>query len=401
VYLAIPEDVQAGPADADGARAFTARPTTALGRRPDRDAVAAAARLLAAAQRPILVLGPAAASFASEARALAGALELPVFAVDRTQLSTLPYPVRDPRYLGQYGEERRLIDDADCVLAVGGRVFFPFSSESTPRLPAQARLIHAHADPAQVGWTIAPDVGLTGVAGAVLADLRGAIEALGGLSADVRAARIARLSELRARYLEALERERARHDALAERAHAVSLARLAVDLGDVLPGDALVFDEAISSSRALLRLTPFPDGVRVHRTSGGSLGWGVPAAVGAKIAAPQRAVVAVVGDGSFHFTPQALWTAARENAPVVVIVLDNSGYLAVKLAIERHVGVKDDPRTHPGTALPSIDHVSVARGYGADARTIEDPAALRPAIEAALASPRSTVLVVPVPQVRS
>jgi benzoylformate decarboxylase len=349
----------------------------------------------------MLVLGAAAAPFVAEARALAEALELPVFAADRTQISTLPYPVRDPRYLGQYGEDRGLIAESDCVLAVGGRLFFPFSSDSAQTLPAGAALIHAHADAEQLGWTIVPDVGLAGDAGAVLGDLRAAVEALGGIAADVRAARIARLSELRAHYLSALERDRVRHAELAERAKAISLAQLADDLGALLPDDALIFDEAISSSRALLRLCPFPDGARVFRTIGGSLGWGVPAAVGAKIAKPGSACVAVVGDGSFHFTPQALWTAMREDAPVVVIVVDNGGYLAVKAAIERHAGASDDARFHPGTKLPSIDHVSVARGYGADARTIDDPAALRPAIAEALASRRSTVLVVPVPNART
>ena len=66
----------------------------------------------------------------------------------------------------------------------------------------------------------------------------------------------------------------------------------------------------------------------MFRTNGGSLGWGLPAAVGAKIACPDKAVARVVGDGTFHFTPQALWTAAREHAPVVTVVVDNSGYLA-------------------------------------------------------------------------
>jgi benzoylformate decarboxylase len=168
-----------------------------------------------------------------------------------------------------------------------------------------------------------------------------------------------------------------------------------------LPPGALIFDEAISSSRALLRHTAFPEHSRVFRTNGGSLGWGLPAAVGAKIACPERAVVVVVGDGTFHFTPQALWTAARENAPIVAIVVDNSGYLAVKLSIERHLGVERDPHHHPGTDLPALDHAGVARGYGADAMRIDDPAQLPAALAGALRSARSTVIVVPVANARS
>ncbi len=140
--------------------------------------------------------------------------------------------------------------------------------------------------------------------------------------------------------------------------------------------------------------------MRVLRTNGGSLGWGVPAAVGGKIACPKRAVLAVVGDGSFHFTPQALWTAARERAPIVCVIVDNSGYLAVKLAIERHLGVASDAREHPGTTLPALDHLAVARGYGADAFAVNDAAQLPDALARAFASDRSTVLVVPVANVR-
>ena len=402
-YLSIPEDVQAGAATAGGAAeqtAFAASAEAHLERRPDAAAVAAAVRLLLAARRPMLVLGASTAAHAAAARALAEALELPVFAIERTQISELPYPVTDARYLGQYGEQRPLIAGADCVAVIGARAFFPFSTESAAKLPEGAKLIHASADAAQIGWSIVPDVGLAGDAGAVLADLLEATSAAGGLPAQARAERIARLEDLRTQYRAANAQDRKRHDELARAAGAVSLVALTDALGAALPPGTLVFDEAISSSRALLRHTVFPENSRVFRTNGGSLGWGLPAAVGAKIACPGRAVVAVVGDGTFHFTPQALWTSARERAPVVTIVVDNSGYLAVKLSIERHLGVDMDLQHHPGTALPALDHVAVARGYGADAMRIDDPAKLQSAISAALRNDRSTVIVVPVANAR-
>ena len=402
-YLSIPEDIQAGNAEPAGAgdqTAFAAGAGAHLERRPDAAAVSAAVRLLLDARRPMLVLGASTAPHAAATRALAEALELPVFAIERTQISELPYPVTDTRYLGQYGEQRPLIADADCVAVIGARAFFPFSSESAATLPAGAKLIHASADAAQIGWSIVPDVGLAGDAGAVLADLLAATAAAGGLAAQTRADRIARLEDLRTQYRAANAKDRRRHDELAKEAGAVSLVALTDALGAALPPGALVFDEAISSSRALLRHTAFPENARVFRTNGGSLGWGLPAAVGAKIACPDRAVVAVVGDGTFHFTPQALWTSAREKAPVLTIVVDNSGYLAVKLSIERHLGVDKDEQLHPGTDLPALDHVAVARGYGADAMRIDDPAQLQTAIAAALRSERSTVIVVPVANAR-
>jgi benzoylformate decarboxylase len=402
-YLAIPEDIQAGaasPLDPAQQSAFTATANAHLERRPDAGAVAAAVRMLLDARRPMLVLGSATAAHAGAARALAEALELPVFAIERTQLNELPYPVADPRYLGQYGEQRPLIADADVVAVIGARAFFPFSTESMATLPADAKLIHASSDAAQIGWSIVPDVGLAGDAAPVIADLLAATKAAGGLGAQARAERIARLEDLRTQYRAANAKDRARHDELAREAHAVSLVALTDALGATLPAGALVFDEAISSSRAVLRHTVFPDGSRVFRTNGGSLGWGLPAAVGAKIACPDRTVVCIVGDGTFHFTPQALWTSAQENAPVVTVIVDNSGYLAVKLSIERHLGVDKDTQHHPGTNLPALDHVTVAQGYGANAMRIDDPAQLQPALAAAMTSNRSTVIVVPVANAR-
>jgi benzoylformate decarboxylase len=181
-YLSIPEDIQAGaatPLSAAEQEAYTASADAHLERRPSADAISAAVRMLLDARRPILVLGATTARHKAAARALAEALELPVFAIERTQISELPYPVGDARYLGQYGEQRPLIADADCVAVINARAFFPFSSDSAAALPKGAKLIHASAEAAQIGWTIVPDVGLAGDAGPVLADLLAGVKAAG------------------------------------------------------------------------------------------------------------------------------------------------------------------------------------------------------------------------------
>ncbi len=402
-YLAIPEDFMGDPAppvDRSGASAYAAGIVgrTRLGRRPEREAVAAAVRVMMTARRPVLVIGSAATEAATEARALAAALEIPVFVADRTQLTTLPYPVLDERYVGMYGEDPSMLEGCDCVIAIGTRVFYPFTSDSRPKLPPGAHLIHAHSDPEQVGWTVSPEVGLSGDPLQVFEDLRAAVEQRGGIVRDLREERVARLAELRARHAARLATERSQHGT---GGNPVPLTRLAAELGARLPADALVFDESISSSRALLRHATFADETRLFRTSGGSLGWGLPAAIGAKIAHPKRPVLAVIGDGSFHFTVQAIWTAVQQQAPVTVVVVDNTGYLAVKRAVERFLNVPEDPMEHPGTALPAIDHVTVAKGYGAIGTVVRDAEEVGPAIDAALASGKTNVIVVPVPEARS
>ena len=131
-----------------------------------------------------------------------------------------------------------------------------------------------------------------------------------------------------------------------------------------------------------------------------TLAVGRPAAVGAKLGAPHRPVVALVGDGSFQFSVQAVWSAVQSGAAVTVLVVDNGGYLAVKRAIEGHLGVPRDPRSHPGTEILGIDHGDLGRGYGARGLSATDGEALAKAVTEGLESDRTTVVHVPVAQVR-
>jgi thiamine pyrophosphate-dependent acetolactate synthase large subunit-like protein len=184
--------------------------TRSLRRWPDEHDVRAAVALIAAAERPILVLGSDAAGASEDARALANELELPVFTAERSQLAELPFPARDPHNFAQYGEHPQLIADSDCVVAIGMRVFQPFSSSHTLRLPAAATFIHAHAEPEYVGWNVEPDVGLA-------ADPQPAPRALleeashNGISVATRSAREARLDAMRKAFADDIARDRARY----------------------------------------------------------------------------------------------------------------------------------------------------------------------------------------------
>jgi benzoylformate decarboxylase len=399
-YLAVPEDLMAAPLP--GAEALPAvwpipaGPPRELARRPDAESVKRAAVLMLSARQPLLLVGSAAAGAAPLARALAEMLEMPVVSADRTDLSILPYPVSDMRYLGQYGEESEALKDCDCVVAIGCRLFFPFSDRTRPYLPPGARVVHVYPEAERVGWSVRPDIGLAADVAPALQDLAAAVASLGGLGTAERTGRAAHVAALARKRGERLRAERA----AAENSMPVSIPHFAMELGRVLPPDAIVMDEAVRSSRQILAHCAFPEGSTVYRTTGGSLGWGVPAAIGAKLAQPKRPVLALVGDGSFQFTAQATWTAVREAAGIVTIVLDNGGYLAVKRAIERHVGQSSDPRPHPGTALPGLDHAAVAAGYGARSTVVRHSEELAPTITAALAADAPAVIVVPVEEAR-
>ena len=381
-YLAIPEDFLRGqvPADAvdppvanralwgGGGQAGWAGPGGEAGWAggagpggggtvPAEAVCAAAAAQLAAARWPVLVVGSEARGCVPQLRALADRLVCPLVCTDFTDLADLPFPTADPRYFGLYGEDPAVLDGCDLVFAIGARVFFPFSAARHPRLPEGARLLHIHPDPAQVGGRVPTVAGIVASPGAALHALTPHLDRAVDPAAAV--ARSGRLATLRAGREERRQAERAADTT------PMAVEAVAAELSQVLPPEVIVVDEGVRSSTRLLRHLDIGDGQSLLRSSGGALGWGVPAAVGACLGRPDRPVLAVVGDGSYHFSVQAIWTAVQQQASLVVVVLDNGGYLAVKRAIEGYLGVAHDPRAHPGTRLPAIDHVAVAGGYGA------------------------------------
>jgi benzoylformate decarboxylase len=376
-YLAVPEDFLRAPAPADApdppvanSALWPARAALAGrgdgggpaggGTVPGEALCAAVAARLAAARWPVVVVGSEARDCVRELRALADRLAAPLVCTDFTDLADLPFPTADPRFLGLYGEDPAVLDGCDLVLAVGARVFYPFSAVRHPRLPTGAALVHIHPDPAQIGRQVPTAVGIAASPAMALRALAPHLDrAAGQAVAAARTARLARLAGLRADRAAGREAERAAGEA------PLPVETVAAELNQVLPPEAIVVDEGVRSSTRLLRHLDIGDGQALLRSSGGALGWGVPAAVGACLGRPGRPVLAVVGDGSFHFSVQAVWTAVQQQASLVVVVLDNGGYLAVKRSIEGYLKMPHDPRAHPGTRLPGIDHAAVAAGYGA------------------------------------
>jgi benzoylformate decarboxylase len=152
-------------------------------------------------------------------------------------------------------------------------------------------------------------------------------------------------------------------------------------LNRVMPQNAIITEECPSAKGDIdLYLTADQPG-SFYSVPSGILGFGLPAAVGLQMAHPTRRVVCPVGDGSLQYSIQALWTAVQQNAPVVVIVLRNSDYSALKSFCDfTQVG-----RNVPGMDLPGIDVVKIAQGYGMNARAVERAEDLEPALAEAFA----------------
>ncbi len=152
-------------------------------------------------------------------------------------------------------------------------------------------------------------------------------------------------------------------------------------LSSTLPADAVIVEEAPSHRNALHdHLTIRTSGGFFACASGG-LGFGLPAAVGVALADASRKVVAVLGDGSSLYTIQGLWTAAQHRLPVTFVILNNSGYGAVK-SLAARMGL-----VHmPGSDVAGVDFGDVARGFGCRATRVEHAAQLAPALLQAYAS---------------
>jgi benzoylformate decarboxylase len=165
-------------------------------------------------------------------------------------------------------------------------------------------------------------------------------------------------------------------------------------IAELLPHNAIVVEETPSHRNLMhdhLAITATDTGFLT--TASGALGYGLPAAVGAALARPDRRVVAVIGDGSTMYSVQALWTAARERLPVTVVVLDNSQYAAVRI-----LGAAAGGENIPGVDLGGLDFVALAGGMGCAARLVSHPAELKEALSAALADDRPNLLHVRVDQ---
>jgi benzoylformate decarboxylase len=141
-------------------------------------------------------------------------------------------------------------------------------------------------------------------------------------------------------------------------------------IGGTLPKDAVVIDEAISSSVGIRSLIASDDPQSFFGLRGGGIGWGLPAAIGVKLALPERPVVALVGDGSALYTVQALWTAARYRIPVIWVIFNNTSYRILKQRLVAMRGHAEQADTFVGMELtdPAVDFVSLARSFGIEAQ---------------------------------
>ncbi|MDM7461878.1 MAG: thiamine pyrophosphate-dependent enzyme, partial [bacterium] len=161
-------------------------------------------------------------------------------------------------------------------------------------------------------------------------------------------------------------------------------------LAQHLPPNAVIVDEAVSSSLCLREFVRLGAENDYYTSASGGLGWAMPASVGIQMAQPDRSVICVIGDGSVMYSVQALWSAREENTPVLFVVLNNGAYNILKsFTMAFYPGNEGNMQ---GLDVPHLDLVDIARGMGVPAERIATAEALEEALPRALGSGQPMLL---------
>src|SRR6476620_8956103 len=165
---------------------------------------------------------------------------------------------------------------------------------------------------------------------------------------------------------------------------------LALQLVESLPGNAILVDEGLTSSRQVLTLRPHRDRYGYHALASGGIGWGLPASVGVSIANPDRPVVCFSGDGSAMYSIQALWTAAHHKLPLTVVIVNNGGYRIIKQRLLAFHG--DDHYVGMDFVDPPVDFTGLAKSLGLEAMRIAEAKDVAPALKSAFNRPGTKLI---------
>ena len=374
VVVAVPVDVSV-----ETAAAADVAPIAVVGARPKAAEIERLRALLEAAERPLVLIGGRGWNRATRHGivAFAEANELPVCCGYRRHDI---FDNAHPNFVGELGSDpdpglERRVADADLIVALGTRLNSSTTQNFTlieaPR--PQQTLVHVHADAAVLGRVFEADLAIhAGTAEFVAAALEMEPVDAAGWRDSTAAAR---------RDYEASLTPPGTDGAL-------DLGQVMVQLGERLTPDAIVTLDAGNFSAWPRRFLQYGGGRRIlSPASVGAMGYGVPAAVMAKIVAPGRMVVGCIGDGGWGMTGQELATAVQYGAAPILVVFNNAMLGTIRVHQERH-----HPERIIGTDLVNPDFAALARCHGAHGEVVEETAEFGPAFERALASGQAAVI---------
>lgn len=383
VLIDIPKDVQENKADVKFPDEFKIRgyhPWTD----PDVKNVERAITILLNSERPIILAGGGTiiSSAFAELQAIAELLMIPVVTTFKGKGA---FPENHPLSLGPIGmhghaEANRMIDQADCVLAIGTR-FSDRSVGTFKDFELQRKIIHMDVDPAEIGKNQTTSV-------AVVGDVRASLRIMLKLLKNK-----PKITQDSVWLKNAKDTKSYWKENLKIHPGEMGAAKILRKLRELLPADSIVTTEVGQHQMwASLFFDVIHPGTFFSSTGLGTMGWGFPAAIGAKVARPDVHVVDIAGDGSFNMTENSLATAVLEDIPVIVFLINNYSLGMVaqwqRTFYERRmIGV--DQGQCP-------DYVKLAESYGAQGLRAQSMSELDSAIKTALASDVATVIDIPI-----
>jgi len=383
VYLALPSNLLGEPITVELPRAERSSVSPHIG--ADPESLAAAVKLLVQAKRPLLVAGSGVAKSGAVEDLIKFAELVGAPVVMEPRYSFLSFPTDHPQSF-QIAERQPSFDlpvwgEPDLILAIGCRLIREYRYIPEPVIKPETRCIHIDEDPWEIGKVFPVDIG-------IIADARSALRGLLQVYPQIArngAGRNERLDCIR----KAKEQTGAELEARVKQgwdATPINTARLVRTMDRLIEKDALIVNESPTSKDILMANFKFASGRSYFsNSSGGYLGWGLGAAIGAKLASPNRRVVACLGDGCTMFGLQGLWTLAKYRVPLTVIVFNNRAYMAVK---NQFRGSEERVRiaAEMGAELtgPDLNFARLAETFGIFGQRVEQPDAIEPALKRAL-----------------
>ena len=384
VLLDIPKDVQQNEGKftfPDEVRVPGYHPWTD----PDIPNTARAVELLLSAEKPIILAGGGViiSSAFAELQSIAELLMIPVVTTFKGKGA---FPENHPLSLGPIGmhghaEANKLMTEADCVLAIGTR-FSDRSVGTFAEFEKNLKIIHMDVDPAEIGKNQTTSV-------AVVGDVRASLRIFGKMLMD----KAVRTSDDNPWLKHVKEVKQYWRENLKIHPGEMGAAKILRKLRELLPHESIVTTEVGQHQMwASLFFDAIHPGTFFSSTGLGTMGWGFPAAIGAKTARPDVAVVDIAGDGSFNMTENSLATAVLEDLPVIVFLINNS---SLGMVAQWQRTFYD--RRMVGVELNKCpDYVKLAESYGAQGLRAQSMDELDKAIKTALKSDVATVIDIPI-----
>ena len=356
--------------------------------RPSAASVEKAAKLLVEARNPVVVVGDEVWKSGAQAEMVAFAEKLGL-PVTYTRQAFQNFPMRHPLSAGRFRSGSDLQKPGvDLILSIGSFDFGSYNVPSVPEAPYSARFVRIGIDTSHMGRNYPTDVAVVGDVKESLRDLSSAIDGM------VTKQRLKAMAEPRSEKVRAFTKaQRERVETAARKNFGKSVIHpdeLGAVMARTIDPDAIVVSENLTAKRDFFNYGYREDEQMWIDNTGHSLGWGIGAATGAKLAAPDRQVVCTIGDGSVMYSASGFWTQKRYSVPVLTVVSNNHNYQTVRGAYYRYQNKMAASGHYTGMYLgdPDIDFVKLADSQGVAGEQVTASSQLEPALKRGIKATR-------------